>query len=206
MDHARSFLDCAKREADRLIEGDRFHDTEIAEAGHPRHLACVLRDRAYAQWLLTGELDRSSLEVSAGYQLEYVAEKTEDAKGRECQFAMTGILAAARSALCAGNLSYAAEILSDDLRFLWHHENERQFWHELIRRYPEYDDDFRDRFDAFFALVRDPEFKEEIDGIGTYILTTILRLETGIIRRMYVLGHGLTDPIPPELVIADISY
>jgi hypothetical protein len=75
----------------------------------------------------------------------------------------------------------------------------------LIAAYHAIDNALGDEVEAFFDRVRDPDFKERIDGVGTPISRDILRFEAGIIRQMYLLQKSKDYLVDPQTVIEAIS-
>ena len=64
----------------------------------------------------------------------------------------------------------------------------------------------RDDFEVFFDHIRDPDFKEVLDGLPTFINREALALDTGIIRQMYLVNASPLDPVDPNAVIEAVAY
>lgn len=203
---ARVFLCRAIRNADRMIAEQRYLDTELAKAGHPMQLAVIMRGRAYASWLLGERLDRRTLRQVAEYIVTFCRTKTDDRKSFTDSMTMNDYLQAVRAAMIASDLDYAGELLKVQDRFRWHHAQEFELWRQLVRGYPDVTDSFEEKFEAFFDLVRDPDFSDA-DEIGPVAVDRdTLALETGIIREMYIVSTSALDPIDPQAVIEAIAH
>ena len=205
-DHGDAFLRRALDVADRIMEENRCQwERTIAETGYPRNLAVVLRDRAYAKWLMGDVLDRRAMKGVARYLAEWCFTKALDHKRFHDSITMNFFLQAVRAAIIACDLDYAGELGQTKQPLRWHHGQERDLWKRLIEMYPDVTDEFDAEFEAFFDLVRDPDFQDMAGGIPVFINRDILALETGIIREMYIVHASPLDPADPEEVLRAVA-
>jgi hypothetical protein len=64
----------------------------------------------------------------------------------------------------------------------------------------------REEVESFFDRVRDPDFKEVLNGLPTFVNREALALDTGIIRQMYFVNTSPQDPVDPNMVIDAVAY
>jgi len=224
------FLDRTIRNANRLEAEERFHDTEVAEAGYPLSHAEAIRARALARWLLDdlatrpdpwraakmtpfssitrdfSRLDRADLRKAAEMFVAWCLKKAEDRKRFVSTYTMNIYLQGVRCAMIANDLDYAGELLAIKQPLLWHHGTERELWSRLVETYPAMKDKLREDVASFFDRVRDPEFKEILDGLPTFVNREALALDTGITRQMYLVNASPLDPVDPRAVIEAVAY
>ncbi|HNQ24956.1 MAG TPA: hypothetical protein PKK06_17905 [Phycisphaerae bacterium] len=203
---AKVFLCRTIRNADRLEAEDRFHDTEVAEAGHPYDLAEVIRARALAHWLLGEPLNRADLRRAAEMFVTWCLTKAEDRRRFIDSLTMSIYLQGVRCALMANDLDYARDLLATKHKFQWHHGNERELWMRVVSAFPKIDARLREDIEVFFDRVRDPDFKEVQDRLPTFINREALALDTGIIRQMYLVNGAPLDQVYPQAVIDAVAY
>lgn len=200
------FLRRADYYADRLIAEKRYLDTPVAVAGHPRHLAEILRFRAYTQWLLGMRLKREDLRQAASDYIEWCLAKAEDKKRFSDPVTMGLYLDGARVAMVAGHLDYASELLATQQPFRWRHAPERQLWIRLTSSLPNVDDELKKDIEGFFNRVRDPDF-EGLDSSGNVSARARwLALDSGIIRAMYIMNRSPDEAVDPKTVIAAVAF
>jgi len=224
------FLDRTIRNAHRLEAEDRFHDTEVAEAGYPLSHAEVIRARALARWLLDEPLtradpwfaakmtpvsgithdfskfNRADFRKAAEMYVAWCLTKAEDRKRFVSSYTMSIYLQGVRCAMIANELDYAGELLGTKQRLRWHHGTERELWTCLATTYPAMKLKLREDVASFFDRVRDPDFKEVLDGLPTSVDREALALDTGIIRQMYFVNTSPLDPVDPNAVIDAVGY
>ncbi len=203
---ASIFFERAIGYANRLEAEDRFHDTEVAEAGHPHDLAEVVRARALARWLLGEPLNRSDLRKAAGMFVEWCLTKAPDRKRFNDSVTMNVYLQGARCAIVAYDFDFASELLATKQPLSWHHGTERELWLRLVETYPAMTPKLREEVASFFDRVRDPDFKEVLNGLPTFVNRESLALDTGIIRQMYVVNATPLEPVDPQAVIDAVAY
>jgi hypothetical protein len=203
---ASVFLRRTIRNADRLETEDRFHDTEVAEAGFPRSHAEVIRARALARWLLGEPMNRADLRKAAEMFISWCLTRAEDHKRFSSSLTMDSYLHGVRAALIAHDLDCVRNSLSTKHTFRWHHGNERDLWTRLVNACPRIDAKLRTEIECFFDRVRDPEFKEVLDGLPTAIDREALALDTGIIRQMYLVNASPLDLVDPQAVVEAVAY
>ena len=192
--------------ADRLEAEDRFHDTEVAEAGHPHDLAEVVRARTLARWLLGEPLNRADLRKAAEMFVTWCLTRAEDRRRFNDSVTMNVYLQGVRCALVACDLDYSGELLATKHKFRWHHGEEKELWTRLVSEHPRIGARLRDDFEVFFDRVRDPEFKEVLDGLPTFVNREALALDAGIIRQMYLMNATPLEPVDPQAVIEAVAY
>jgi hypothetical protein len=207
-DHARAYLlfERAIKFANRLEAEDRFCNTEVAEAGHPHDLAEVVRARALAHWILGELLNRADLRKAAELFVTWCLTKAEDRRRFNDSVTMNVYLQGVRCAFMANDLDYARDLLATKHKLQWHHGNERKLWTRLVSAFPKIDAQLRDDIEGFFDRVRDPDFKEVLDGLPTFVNREALALDTGIIRQMYLLNASPLDSVEPLTVINAVAY
>lgn len=207
-DHRRAvtFFRRAIDYAKCLEAEDRFHDTEVAEAGHPHDLAQVVRARALAEWLLGEPLNRADLRRAAEMFVTWCLTKAEDRRRFNDSVTMSVYLQGVRCALMGNDLDYARDLLATKHRLQWHHGTERELWKRLVIAYPQIETSLREDIEIFFDRVRDPEFKEVLGGLPTFVSREALALDTGMIRQMYLLNASPLDPVDPNAVIEAVAY
>ena len=191
--------------ADRLISENRYLDTDIAEAGHPRNLAEILCGRAYAKWLLGEVLDRVDIRRGSEHYVTWCRTKAEDRRNFNDSFTMSYYLAGVRAAMIACDLDYAGELLKAPDRFRWHHAREFDLWRRLVAMYPEVTDEFDEEFETLFDMVRDPDFVARGEIRQVFVRGMWVTLETGIIREMYIINASPHDNPDPEAVLAAVA-
>jgi hypothetical protein len=202
---AKVFLCRTIRNADRLEAEDRFHDTEVAEAGHPHDLAEVVRARALGRWLLGEPLNRADLRKAAEMFVTWCLTKAEDRRRFNDSVTMSIYLQGVRCALMANDLDYACGLLATKHKLQWHHGTERELWTRLVSAFPKIDARLRDDIEVFFDRVRDPDFKEVLDGLPTFVNREALALDTGIIRQMYLVNATPLGPVDQNAVIEAVA-
>lgn len=207
-DHRRAeaFFRRAIDYANRLEAEDRFHDTEVAEAGHPHDLAEVVRARTLARWLLGEPLNRADLRKAAEMFVTWCLTRAEDRRRFNDSVTMNIYLQGVRCALVACDLDYSGALLATKHTFRWHHGEEKELWTRLVSEHPRIGARLRDDFEVFFDRVRDPEFKEVLDGLPTFVNREALALDTGIVRQMYLVNASPLNPIVPQAVIDAVAY
>lgn len=199
------FLRRAADFAARRISESRYLDTDVAVAGHPQLLAKIVRGRAHARFLLGEGLDRTAFRQAAGDFAEWCLTKANDRGSFDDSGTMCFYLAGVRAAIIACDLDYAGELLRKRTTFRWHHAREYALWRELVESYPDLSDAFDQKFEAFFDVVRDPDFKDA-DEIGpVFVEREPLALDTGIIRETYVINASPHDDPDPARVIEAIA-
>lgn len=203
---ARILFERAISYANRLEAEDRFHDTEVAEAGHPHDLAEVVRARALAHWLLGEPLNRADFRKAAEMFVTWCVTKAEDRRRFNDSVTMNVYLQGVRCALVACDLGFSGELLATKHKFRWHHCEEKALWTRLVSERPKIGARLRDDFEVFFDHIRDPDFKEVLDGLPTFINREALALDTGIIRQMYLVNASPLDPVDPNAVIEAVAY
>ena len=205
--HGNLFLSRAVAVADKLIGDDKCRSNPVNEAAFPKNLGVVIRGRTYSRWLLGEALDRTEMRRVAQHMVEWCLTKALDHKRIHDSMTMSPYMEGVRAAMVGCDLDLAAEFLRTKHKFRWHHAIERDLWTRLIAAYPEVDDELNEEVEVFFDRVRDPDFEERADGkIPTFINRSILALETGIIRQMYVVNASALDPVDPEDVIREVAW
>jgi hypothetical protein len=200
------FLRRAIRNADRLEAEDRVHDTAVAEAGYPLSLGELIRDRAYARWLLGEGLLRADLRRAGEHIATWCLTKAEDCERFQTTVTMCRHLQAVRCVLIAGDVACARKFLATRQPMRRHHAGERDLWRRLVHGLPDLPDEVRRDIEAFFDRVRDPDFHEG-EGIDwTFIRRDWLALESGMIRQMYLINPSPMDPLEPDDVIKAVAY
>ncbi|HNQ91287.1 MAG TPA: hypothetical protein PKM73_21955 [Verrucomicrobiota bacterium] len=191
--------------ANRLEVEDRFHDTEVAEAGYPRSHAEVIRARALGRWLLGEPLNRADLRRAAEMFATWCLTKASDHRRFSSSLTMDFYLQGVRAALMAHDLDYARCLLSTKHRLRWHHSVERDLWTRLVNACPRGDAKLRDDIECFFDRIRDPAFEEVLDGVPTAMDREALALDTGLMREMYVVNASPYDDPSPQAVIDAVA-
>ena len=205
-DNAETFARRAILVADRIIADDLCRANDVCEAGFPHNLAVVLRGRVYAQWLLGEQLDRGVMRQVAEHLATWCLTKALDHRRFRDWITMDFYVQAVRAATIACDLDYAGELLKTKHKLRWHYARERDLWTRLIAMYPDVTDEFDEEFEAFFDLVRDPEFDVYTEGgTPTFVNQDMLALETGIIREMYIIRASPLDPVDPQEVIRVVA-
>ena len=108
--------------------------------------------------------------------------------------------------MVAYELDYAGELLATKQPLLWHHGTERELWTRLVEAYPAMKLKLREDVASFFDRVRDPDFKEALDGLPTFINREALALDTGIVRQMYLVNATSVERVDPTAVIEAVAY
>jgi len=206
MKRALCLFELTIRYADRREAEDRFHDTEVAEAGYPCNLAETLQARAYARWLLGEGLDRDQVRKAAEHFVEWCLTKPDDCRRFVSPVTMGFYLGGIRAAAVTGDIDYARQIAEAPHRFTDYHAEERNVWVRLLTEYPRVSADFRKEFECFFDRVRDPDFQVMVRGYPTFVRRDWLALDTGIIREMYLVNASPLDPVDPKAVIEAVAY
>jgi len=202
---ATVFFERAIRYANRLEAENRFHDTAVAAAGHPHDLAEVVRARALARWLLGEPLNRADLRKAAEMFVTWCLTKAEDRRRFNDSVTMNVYLQGVRCAMIANELDYAGKLLRTKQPLLWHHGRECELWRQLAETYPAMKDRLRRDVESFFDQVRNPDYREVLDGLPTFVNREALALDTGIIRQTYLVNASPLDPVDPRALIEAVA-
>lgn len=103
VDHAHGFFRRAILVADRIVAEGKCRANPISEAAYPRNLATVIRDRAYARWLLGESLDLGTIRQAAEYMASWCVTKATDAKRIQDSDTMCHYLHGVRGAMISGD-------------------------------------------------------------------------------------------------------
>jgi hypothetical protein len=206
---AEVFLHRASRNADRMLAEKRYLDTEIAETGHPRSIAEILRSRIYARWLLGEPLNKQELRRVAEHLVTWCLTKPDDHEHFDSPITMDAYIQAVRAAMIACDLDYASELLKTRQSLRWNFGQQRSLFGRLIQMYPDVTDAFDIEFEAFFDKIRDPDYHDGPQQRAEEWVPhdrEMLALETGVIREMYVVRASPHDPVDPQAVIDAVAY
>lgn len=183
---ARQFLDRCLMIADRALRENTLQSARCLENA-PENLGRLKRTQAYARAILGEPFDESAmLEASGVFEeacADYPRRKWDD-------FQEATYLEAIRLGLLSGSAATIQRLLQRRRSFSSHVEE-----HDLYRALAVasavgrivQDDAFRNRFDAFFDLVRNPNY----DPVE-YSPVPILRLEISLLRDKYLISSSGT--------------
>lgn len=198
-DLALPLLRKAREIAARIVE-EKKCEWEQCKQGYPLNLALVLRAKAYAEALTTGDLSSHDL-LEAGKLLGQWTKEEADWKEPQAQAYLLGAI---RLELIAGATQEAGQRLSKHAK--------RLSWFQDQARVLRLTCDVSGRsasarelseFVAFFDVVRDPAYNRSPAGGYLFEEIDIQRLEFGLLYHHYFKARG--HPLSISSVLADVA-
>lgn len=180
---AQAFFERCISISERALTEDKL-TTGLAESGFPLNRGVLLRAKNYALTLVERNLDnallsQASLDFEKGRGMLH--KQPWDSQGQ------AEYLAAVRVAIIVGDFKRAHHLLKKRKPFNWHQE-EFALWKKLVETLEvssPLDQNFREQFDEFFDIIRDPTLKPD-----RFVERAILSFELGVIRDKYLISSN----------------